>query len=297
MNRVARKNVRVLLAAAPEIVRRLRETPITGAALRAEYGCGHALLKRAILSQGVTPKEFGALMLKRVSHPGGTSSSFRKGHATWNAGKKGWCPPGSEATWFKPGEIRGASARKWRPVGSIILRRGKRLSGQERARRRQSERWIKVRDDGPSQKRYVRLARYLWEKEHGPVPPGCFVSHADNDLLNDDPDNLILIHSRREHCLRLYQRPEVIAKCRAKAGGAAKRRHARNRAAKKWAKGQKRQVRKVWACRACEAEVPRGSEKCPKCGSFAIEERHIEPLPESMIREGMERQMEIMQYG
>lgn len=53
-------------------------------------------------------------------------------------------------------------------------------------------RMIKVRDDGPPQHRWIRLARKWWEENRGRVPPGKRVLHVDGDTLNDDPENYAL---------------------------------------------------------------------------------------------------------
>lgn len=54
--------------------------------------------------------------------------------------------------------------------------------------RNSAYRYIKV---GPRQ--WISLARYLWEREHGPVPKGYLVRHADGDSMNDDLSNLQLV--------------------------------------------------------------------------------------------------------
>jgi hypothetical protein len=51
---------------------------------------------------------------------------------------------------------------------------------------------IKVRMDGVPARRWVRLARYWWERNKGPVPAGHRVIHFDGDCLNDDPHNYAL---------------------------------------------------------------------------------------------------------
>jgi hypothetical protein len=51
-------------------------------------------------------------------------------------------------------------------------------------------RFIKVRMRGPKASRWMHYARWLWERNKGPVPSGMRVIHKDGDSLNDDPDNL-----------------------------------------------------------------------------------------------------------
>jgi len=46
---------------------------------------------------------------------------------------------------------------------------------------------------GNHRKRGVgRLHQEIWKKEHGPIPDGYHVHHADHDPLNNDPSNLVL---------------------------------------------------------------------------------------------------------
>lgn len=121
------------------------------------------------------------------------SGCFPKGHDTWNKGKRGWYAVGCEKTWFRKGTLRGQSARKYRPVGSVSIRA---------ERNGTKSRYIKVRDDGPPSRRFVSLAAYIWEQKHGPVPKGSVVVHADGNSLGDRQDNLICL-TRGEHIERL----------------------------------------------------------------------------------------------
>jgi len=161
-----KQHVRVM-SEADEIVRRLRETGVTVTGLMKEYRCGHRVLVRSVLSR-MTRAQYRALAARR----------------------KGLRIPGCEKSWFKAGEIRGASARKYRAVGTIVVRAGKLRSHYKCSRRRESSRWIKVRDAGPLQGRYIPYARYLWEQAHGPVPEGWFVVHANNRSMDDRMENL-----------------------------------------------------------------------------------------------------------
>lgn len=262
-----------------QIVERLRTTDVTLTALMTEYHVGYKTLVTPICA-AIGKTAFAALMKQRLGR-GGRYTRFRPGHKTWNAGMKGWCPPGCRATQFRPGAMRGNAARRYRGIGSVVVRVGKPLSNQARARRRPSSRWIKIRDDGRTQDRYIPFARYLWEREHGPVPAGMFVVHRDNDTMNDSIENLILV-DRREHMRRLYERPAVIAKCRRRAGLATVRRHAENRQAKKWRKAAKAKARSIWECESCGADFQERVFQCPKCGSLSIAETTRGAIPDSM---------------
>jgi hypothetical protein len=70
------------------------------------------------------------------------------------------------------------------PIGTIRIRNSGGVNGDRPFR------VIKVRMDGPSPYRWVHYAKWLWEKEHGPVPEGYRVAHLDGDMLNDDLTNL-----------------------------------------------------------------------------------------------------------
>jgi hypothetical protein len=67
------------------------------------------------------------------------------------------------------------------PVGTVRIRLGS--GGTCRVR------MIKIRMDGPPERRWIHYARWWWEKHRGPVPPGKRVFHADGNTLNDDPRN------------------------------------------------------------------------------------------------------------
>jgi hypothetical protein len=75
------------------------------------------------------------------------------------------------------------------PIGTIVIR--KRTYGDKRTRALET-RYIKVRDDGPMQLRWVAYARWWWEQNRGPVPAGQMVLHLDMNTINDDPSNLML---------------------------------------------------------------------------------------------------------
>lgn len=53
-------------------------------------------------------------------------------------------------------------------------------------------RYIKVTMDGPSNRRWMQYARFLWEAVNGAVPAGKRVLHKDGDVQNDDIRNLML---------------------------------------------------------------------------------------------------------
>lgn len=70
------------------------------------------------------------------------------------------------------------------PVGTVRIR--------TRQRGQLQVRMIKIRDGGPRSRQWVNFARWWWEHNRGPIPPGKRVAHRDGDSLNDDPANLVL---------------------------------------------------------------------------------------------------------
>ena len=152
------------------------------------------------------------------------AGEFKPGHVPWSKGKKGLAiHPSQRKTLFKKGDIRGRAARRYRFVGKITVRRDK--TGFDR-------RWIKVSDNGRPQDRWVPLARYLYEREHGPVPPGCFVVHSNGDTLDDGLDNLLLMNREDQAAWQSSVRPGMEAKRRAATSKVTKQRWAVYRARK-----------------------------------------------------------------
>jgi hypothetical protein len=143
-------------------------------------------------------------------------------------------------TWFKRGELHGQALRNYSALGAISIRR------RDCAGRRECRRWIKVRDDGPYQARWIPLARLIWEQTHGPVPPGMFVVHRDGDGLNDDWRNLMLISRREVPAWQRRVRPRMEARRRAGLARANRQRWADYRAVQ----AARRSTRRAAACTA-----------------------------------------------
>lgn len=92
-------------------------------------------------------------------HPNSVASRFKPGNAAWNKGVKGWCPPGSKATQFQPGNL----PHTWMPVGSYRVGKDGDLQ-------------IKWRDcPGATHLCWKPVARLVWEAYHGPIPHGMIV--------------------------------------------------------------------------------------------------------------------------
>jgi len=125
----------------------------------------------------------------------------------------------SARTQFKPNQIRGNAARRWRAVGSIVIR-NKALG---------PTRFIKVRDGGNGNARYTTYARWLWQRTHGPIPPGMLVVHADGNSMNDAIENLRLVDRRGHLELLVARDPGMEIRRRQRAGESSRRRHEVNR--------------------------------------------------------------------
>ena len=262
-----RRNLARVLAAAPELARRLRETEVTLGALRKEYHAAWPTMLRALLTQ-MDFAEYRRLARLRNAR-GGRKTRFPKGHIPWAAGKKLGRRPGCEPTQFTTGQLRGMAARNWRPVGTILIRFDRpprRTRGRKNGRPGRPRRWIKVAEEGPRNRRWIPWARYLWQQRFGPIPAGMLIGHADGDTLNDDLENLICI-TRRENLLRLKTiRPNVPARRAAAAARATRKRHRAEAAMK--ARG--RPVT-TYECMGCGTSLPAPPDPCPKCGGFAHE--------------------------
>jgi hypothetical protein len=106
----------------------------------------------------------------------GAAHRFQKGHATWNAGLKGWQAEGCQATQFKPGR----KPHTWNPIGHERITKDGYLQR-------------KVTDTGCTPKDYRMVHHLLWQEHHGPVPPGHAVVFRDGDKTRIEINNLELI--------------------------------------------------------------------------------------------------------
>ena len=112
------------------------------------------------------------------------ASEFKKGSEPWNKNLKGLhLSPESE---FKKGRIGDNRAE----IGTITVR----VDSQGKPRN-----WIKTEHPNV----HVHLSRYLWAKEHGPIPDGMVIHHV-NEISNDDRlDNYDML-TKAEHA-RVHQ--------------------------------------------------------------------------------------------
>lgn len=111
-------------------------------------------------------------------NPATLATQFKRGHTTWNAGKKGLTGhhPNTRATQFKPGRPP-EEARNYRPIGSLRVCKDGYLE-------------IKLNDTDPcTTRRWAALHRVVWEREVGPVPEGCVITFKEGQFTTE-PDRI-----------------------------------------------------------------------------------------------------------
>jgi len=130
-----------------------------------------------------------ASLCKRLGIQTGFSGCFQKGHVTHNKGKKGYCSPGSEKGWFRPGHS--GYKKNVRAVGSERIT----VDGYVE---------VKVSDKPQVTQRLWRMKHVvIWEREHGPVPKGHVVVFLDKNKMNFALDNLYMV-SRQVHSIMCH---------------------------------------------------------------------------------------------
>lgn len=136
----------------------------------------------------------------------GNAGMFKPGHATWNKGMDYQAGGRSVATQFAPGN----KPWTWKPVGSLRI-----VDGQLQC---------KTNDlPGRHGVRWQPYARIVWERTHGPVPPGHIVvfrpgcATTDPERITSDAVELIdrAEHARRNSWLHLPPELREITRLRA----------------------------------------------------------------------------------
>lgn len=126
-------------------------------------------------------------------HPNMIATQIKPGHTPWNKGMKGLYMPGSERSWFKPGQ----RPHTWLPVGSY------RLTKDGYLERKTNE------QPGNNSVRWKSVHSLVWQAAHGPVPKGHIVvfrpgrRSAEISLITLDAVECI---SRAEHARRNHPR-------------------------------------------------------------------------------------------
>lgn len=126
----------------------------------------------------------------------GAAYRFAKGHVPANKGRKSECPPGCEATWFKPGQ----HPHTWKPVGS---------------ERRSKEGYLqrKLTDTGYPPRDWVCVHHIVWREAGRDIPTGYRLTFVNGDKTDIRLDNLALVSVAdlmRRNSFRTTQPPEVV---------------------------------------------------------------------------------------
>lgn len=272
MNRSGPKGNRSKVEAdAKRIVQELKAGTLLTELMR-RYRCGRIVIMRVVRSH-LTVEEWRRIR-RRNQAKGGKANRFKKGHVPWSKGRKGLeVSPAAKLTQFKPGCIRGAAARKYKALGAITVRgdHPKRRCRPGRPKAACRRRFIKVKDWGRPQGRWMPYARWLWQRHRGAVPHGYIIIHADGDTMNDHPANLRLISRRNHLAYQQARNPEMAIKQHRKAALAAKKRWKLPRSIRDHAKRRSSLRRASWECRACgNAMNPDASDRCAKCGAYSF---------------------------
>ena len=150
-------------------------------------GCSHGAVTARVDVLGLkkTPGWIAERTRQRWAegrHANSRKGHFQKGHETWNKGVPAstGLHPNCRRTQFKKGNMAGAAQAKYVPIGSLRVT--------------QNQLQQKVTDD-PSiypARRWVPVARLVWEAEHGPIPPAHVVRFKsgmhtlERDLITTD---------------------------------------------------------------------------------------------------------------
>lgn len=123
-------------------------------------------------------------------HTFGRAFQFRKGCVPANKGMRrpGWFAGRMRETQFRKGERSGMAAKNWVPIGTVspdpdgYLR----IKVREAAHGKEPTGFGNVRV-------WPLYNRWLWEQEHGPIPPKHIVAFKDGDRAHCVIENLELI--------------------------------------------------------------------------------------------------------
>jgi len=264
-----RGNVDKVLADGAKIIRRLRNNKTSLTQLMAEYHCAYPTIKKVVFTY-ISMSEWKRIR-RRILLKNGFKTRFQKGMVPWNNALHFNAGGRSAETRFKPGQIRGNAARRYRPVGTVTIRKDS-LPRQKRNRKRKKgmppwprnySRYIKIKDTGPPQYCWIPYAKYLWERSNGPLPKGSFIVHVDGDTLNDNLQNLRCVDRKGHLALQLERDPSMRRK-RTEHSAHTRRKNRKHRTAA----GIKLLKRNVfWQCAGCGQNYYQDNPpaRCSKC--------------------------------
>ena len=153
---------------------------------------GSVYAKAAALGIAKSPEFFASLKSGRIQtgqqHPNIVANRFKPGQQPWNKGTKGTTGlhPNCRANQFKKGEMSGSAQHNYVPIGSL------RITADGILER-------KVTDDPTvyPARRWVPVARLVWEAAYGPIPARHIVVFKPG-LKTADP---ALITTERLECI------------------------------------------------------------------------------------------------
>lgn len=105
----------------------------------------------------------------------GRDCRIKPGTPPPNKGKKGYCAPGCEKSWFKKGHTPGNKL----PIGTVLMKSDGYL-------------WRKL-GEGEGARDWRQEHILVWEAANGPIPKGAIVLFKDGDRTNVALENLALI--------------------------------------------------------------------------------------------------------
>lgn len=134
------------------------------------------------------------LKLKKDSNAG----RFVAGMCPWNRGLKG-VTLGGVATQYKPGNRTGAASHNYKPIGFVRINDGYLQR--------------KVRDDGPTHRRWEMVHHRVWIDAGFDIPRGHNLIFIDGNPMNTALENLALISKAENMCQNsVHNLPKELAR-------------------------------------------------------------------------------------
>jgi hypothetical protein len=140
-------------------------------------------------SQTFLDSEESGRLHKGQTRAEAVKTQFPKGHVPANKGlrRPGYAPGRMKETQFQKGQRTGIAARNWMPIGTI--RSG--CEGYLRIKVREAVHGTEYTGFGNT-KVWPLYNRWLWEQQHGPIPPKHIVAFTDGDRSHCVIENLEL---------------------------------------------------------------------------------------------------------
>ncbi len=169
---------------------------------------------------------------------------------------------------FKKGQLRFVNARRWKPIGAIMVKQ--RRYGPRKVKVKYAK-YIKIDDQpyGSYATNWVPYARWLWEKENGPIPKGMIIVHLDENTMDDDLDNLACMTRGDYLRYRDARFPKKLEQRKKRQAVAARKRVRVREPIKKY---------RFFECNQCGYEADASFEQCPKCASYSVERQMKEAV-------------------